>query len=85
MTEPRDHEAKADDVERSLDEMQERSGRLEGEIEGTGEDWERKQRDPGVPGAVGEPEDEDGDEPAVDGEDLDFGRDVDYEDHDARG
>jgi len=54
MDEHEGHEPKADDVERSLDELQERSGRLEDEIEGTGEDWERKQHDPGVPGAVGE-------------------------------
>ncbi len=79
MTEQGDHEAKADDVERSLDEMQERSGRLGEEIDGAGEDWERKQRDPGVPGAIGGAEKE-GDEPAADGEELDFGRDVDYPD-----
>ncbi len=77
MTEHEDHEARADEVERSLDEMKERSERLEGEIETTGEDWERKQRDPGVPGAVGESEaEDDGGEPASDGEDLDFGRDL---------
>jgi len=77
MTEHEDHEPRADEVERSLDEMKERSERLEGEIETTGEDWERKQRDPGVPGAVGESEGEDdGGEPAIDGEDLDFGRDL---------
>jgi hypothetical protein len=61
MTEQGDHEAKADEVERSLDDLQERSGRLEGEIEGAGEDWERKQRDPAVPGAVGDSDDEGGD------------------------
>ena len=80
MTEQGDHEAKAEEVERSLDEMQERSGRLGDDIEGAGEDWERKQHDPAVPGAVGDSEDE-GDEP--DGEELDFGRDVDYEAHGA--
>ena len=58
MTEQGDHEAKAEEVERSLDEMQERSGRLEGEIEGAGEDWESKQRDPAVPGAAGDSDDE---------------------------
>ena len=78
MTEQEDHEAKADDAERSLDEMEERSGRLGDDIEGAGEDWERKQRDPGVPGAVGDADDE-GDEPAGDGEELDFGSDVDYQ------
>jgi hypothetical protein len=58
MTEQGDHEAKADELERSLDEMQERSGRLEGDIDGAGEDWERKQEDPAVPGAVGDSDDE---------------------------
>ncbi len=77
MTEHEDHEAKADEVERSLDEMKERSARLEGEIETTGEDWERKQRDPGVPGAVGESDEaDDGEGTGTDGEDLDFGRDL---------
>ncbi len=77
MNEHEGHEAEADDVERSLDELQERSVRLGDEIEGTGEDWERKQRDPAVPGAVGEPEDER--EAEGEGTELDFGRDVDYE------
>ena len=52
MSEHEDHDAKANEVERSLDDMQERSERLEGEIEGAGDDWERKQRDRAVPGAV---------------------------------
>ena len=80
------HEAKADDVERQLDEMQERSERLGGDIEGAGEDWERRKKDSNVPGAGGEPEQADGPEPEAeypskggdaDGEDLDFGRDID--------
>ena len=47
---------RADEVERELDEMEERSERLEDEIDETREDWERKKRDPSVPGAVGDPE-----------------------------
>jgi hypothetical protein len=58
MSEHEDHDAKADEVERSLDDMKERSERLEGEIEGAGDEWERKQRDPAVPGAVDEDDDE---------------------------
>jgi hypothetical protein len=43
--------------ERELEEMEERSDRLEDEIDDAREDWERKQADSGVPGAVGEPDD----------------------------
>jgi len=57
------HEKKADELERELDEMQERSGKLEEDIEGAGEDWESKKRDSGVPGAAGEPEEADGPQP----------------------
>ena len=37
--------------ERELDEMQERSDKLEQEIEAVREDWERKKRDSSVPAA----------------------------------
>jgi hypothetical protein len=58
-----EHERKADDLERELEDMEEQADRLGGEIDETREDWQRKQRDDGVPGAVGEPPDEDdGDE-----------------------
>jgi uncharacterized small protein (DUF1192 family) len=43
--------------EREVEEMEERSDRLEDEIEETRSDWERKKRDPSVPGA--EPPDDD--------------------------
>jgi hypothetical protein len=36
--------------------MQHRSERLEGEIEQTRRDWERKKHDPDVPGAAGDPD-----------------------------
>ena len=51
-----DHDAKADELERELDGMQQQSERLESEIEDAGEDWERKKRDSSVPGAAGDPE-----------------------------
>jgi hypothetical protein len=63
MSEHEDPEAKAGDVERSLDEMEDRSGHLEDEIEGAGDDWERKKRDPAVPGAAGMPSEASGPEP----------------------
>jgi predicted nucleic acid-binding Zn-ribbon protein len=59
-----EHERRADDLERQLDEMQERSERLEDEIDDTRDDWERKKRDSGVPGAAGAPERADDDEGA---------------------
>jgi hypothetical protein len=46
----------AEDPERELEEMQERSDRLEEDIEGVREDWERKKGDSSVPGAAGDPE-----------------------------
>jgi hypothetical protein len=42
--------------ERELDEMQERSDRLEDEIGAVREDWERKKADSSIPGAAGDPE-----------------------------
>ena len=42
--------------ERDVEEMQQRSDRLEKRIEDTREDWERKKRDSSVPGAAGDPE-----------------------------
>ena len=83
MTEHEDrgaHQAKADELERQLDDMQERSERLGDDIEGAGEDWERRKKDESVPGATGEPadggDDEDGDGSDVDADELDFGRDL---------
>ena len=85
------HEAKAEELERELDEMQERSERLGGDIEGADEDWQRKKKDSSVPGAGGEPEQADGPEPEAqypskggdadgDDDDLDFGESIDSED-----
>ena len=60
-----EHDERAQDLEREVDEMEERSERLEGEIDDAREDWQRKQADSGVPGAVGDPE------PADDGPEID--------------
>jgi hypothetical protein len=50
--------------EREIDDMEERSDRLEDEIDDAREDWERKKSDPSVPGAAGDPEKaEDGPQP----------------------
>ena len=73
-----DHDAKADELEREIDELQEHSDKLGDRIEGAGEDWEHRKADDSVPGATGEPreradEGDDGDEEDGDGE-LDFGR-----------
>ena len=72
-----DHEATADELERELDEMQEHTDKLGGEIEGAGEDWEHRKADDKVPGATGESSeasDDDEDGGGADGEKLDFGR-----------
>jgi hypothetical protein len=42
--------------ERDVEEMEERSERLEERIQDTRADWERKKADSGVPGAAGDPE-----------------------------
>ena len=44
--------------EREVEDMEERSERLEDQIDDTREDWERKKRDSSVPGA---PAEDDGD------------------------
>ena len=73
---PRDHDAKADELERELDDLQEHTDKLGEEIEGAGEDWERRKADERVPGATGEPsrDEDDDDDDGGDGEELDFGR-----------
>jgi hypothetical protein len=51
-----EHHERADDLEREADEMEKRVERLGDETDQVSEDWERKKRDPGVPGAVGDPQ-----------------------------
>lgn len=60
-----ENDERAQDLEQELDEMQERTDRLEDETSDVREDWQRKQADSGVPGAVGEP-DEDEDSAEID-------------------
>ena len=48
---------KADELERELDDMEQRSEQLDEQIEAARDDWERKKGDSGVPGAP--PADED--------------------------
>ena len=50
-----EHEQQADRLDDEVAELQERSERLGEEISDAREDWERKQADDAVPGAVGEP------------------------------
>ena len=58
-----ENDPRADELARQADEMQERSERLEHEIDETREEWERKKRDPSVPGAAGDPERGEGEPP----------------------
>jgi predicted nucleic acid-binding Zn-ribbon protein len=54
-----EHDERAQDLEHDLDEMDERSDRLEDEIADAREDWERKKGDASVPGAPPDSDDED--------------------------
>jgi hypothetical protein len=49
-----EHHERADELEREADAAAEPSEQLEQEIEDTRSDWESKQSDQSVPGAVGE-------------------------------
>lgn len=49
-----DHQERADELERQAERAAEPSEQLEREIEETRSDWESKQSDQRVPGAVGE-------------------------------
>ncbi len=53
----------ADAMERDAAEMEQRSSELGEEVSGVRDDWERKRRDPNVPGAP-EPEEDTGESPA---------------------
>ena len=52
-------DALADDLEREADRLEQRSEDLGGDIKDTRQDWESKQADSGVPGAVSEDDDAD--------------------------
>jgi hypothetical protein len=51
-----DHEQQADAAERELADMEERSERVGEHIDEARKDWAEKVADPGVPGAVGDPD-----------------------------
>ena len=53
----------ADEMERQADDMEERSSGLADDVSDARDDWDRKRRDPNVPGAP-EPEEDTGDSPA---------------------
>ena len=73
------HQAKADEVERELDHMDERQERLGEQIEDAGEDWQSKKRDERVPGATADEDEDEATDRREDEEELDFGRDIDSE------
>jgi hypothetical protein len=51
-----DHEQQAQQAERELADMEERSERVEEHIDEARKDWDAKVADPGVPGAGGDPD-----------------------------
>jgi chromosome segregation ATPase len=53
-----EHEEAAERMEREVEDMERRAGQVDEDIAETREEWERKQRDDAVPGAVGEPREE---------------------------
>jgi hypothetical protein len=60
MTEetPSDHEEITADAEREAEDLKNQGDKLDEHIESTRSDWERKQDDSSVPGAVPDPDDE---------------------------
>ena len=54
----RDHTDIAAEAEREADDLEHQGDKLEKDIEASRSDWERKQEDPSVPGAVPEEDDE---------------------------
>jgi hypothetical protein len=55
MTE-HEHDRLADELDREAADMEHRADELDEEIDEARDDWERKKRDSGVPGAAGAPE-----------------------------
>jgi hypothetical protein len=53
-----DHQQQAEQLAREVDDLQRQSRKLDAEISDTRKDWERKQTDGSVPGAVGNPDSE---------------------------
>jgi hypothetical protein len=71
------HDEKAEEVERQLDEMEERQERLGGDIETADSEWESRKHDEKVPGATSELDSESGEGSDDDAPELDFGKDED--------
>ena len=67
-----DHERRVEAAERELAELEERSERVGEQIDETRKDWDAKVADPSVPGAGGDPDDDDGvdDTPKGAGDDM---------------
>ena len=67
-----DHERRIEAAERELAELEERSERVGEQIDATRKDWDAKVADPSVPGAGGDPDDDDGtdDTPKGAGDDM---------------
>ena len=59
----KDVSKRADEMEQKADEMEQRSSDLGDDVSDARDDWERKRRDPNVPGAP-EPEGDSGKSPA---------------------
>jgi len=57
-----ENDPQARELDKELDDMDERVENLEGEIKDTREDWERKKQDSSIPGAAGAPERADDDD-----------------------
>jgi hypothetical protein len=50
-----DHKQHAEQIEREVEDLERQSKKVGADISHTREDWEHKQADPSVPGAVGGP------------------------------
>ncbi|MFZ0089888.1 MAG: hypothetical protein WAL63_10300 [Solirubrobacteraceae bacterium] len=74
MTEREDPDRLADELDGQADEMEQRSGGLQDEIQDVREDWQRKRSDESVPGATPPREDSDRDEPGDEVNPEDAGR-----------
>ena len=68
MSEHEEHERLANELEQQTDRLQAHSDELGGEISDVRQDWERKRKDEGVPGAVPPSEESDGPSAKPEGE-----------------
>ena len=61
-----EHEEQADHMEEDADKLEQHSDQLGERIEDVRDDWERKEQDPSVPGALPDPDEEEESLPGVD-------------------